>query len=128
MSKNLKSYNISINTVSDMWPTSRNYAYWSDSSQGGYWEEPELYLSSQGSSFHFTRWEKKITSSGNTDVLLMYQMTVIVLIPQSNVLFLKNCAGERKLIQRWKYISSQSDSLLIRHENEEKKMREMSSS
>ena len=48
----------------------------------------------QGSSFHFTRWEKKITSSGNTDVLLMYQMTVIVLIPQSNVLFLKNCAGE----------------------------------
>ena len=59
----------------------------------------------------------------------MYQMTVIVLIPQSNVLFLKNCAGERKLIQRWKYISSQSDSLiLIRHEKEEKKMREMSSS
>ena len=53
----------------------------------------------QGSSFHFTRWEKKITSSGNTDVLLMYQMTVIVLIPQSNVLFLKNCAGERSSIK-----------------------------
>ena len=47
-----------------------------------------------GKFFHFTRWEKKITSSGNTDVLLMYQMTVIVLIPQSNVLFLKNCARE----------------------------------
>ena len=72
-----------------------------------------------GSSFHFTRWEKKITSSGNTDVLLMYQMTVIVLIPQSNVLFLKNCAGERASIKVEIYFS-QSDSLFIRQKNEQK--------
>ena len=57
------------------------------------YHKSHLVLSIQASSFHLTRCEK-ITSSGNTDVLLMYQMTVIVLIPQSNVLFLKNCTGK----------------------------------